>query len=126
MFLTVRQGNKRAARKTQANSKTIGNHQRTMSIHLFYYNACRKHESIGKLTPLHKLGITDKPWSLLDVVEMTERFLKKQAATKRRDGERAFEKAFAKWESPKAPLSTTPKKPVTPWYLEGWDGDSTD
>lgn len=91
-FLTVRQGNKRCARKTLAYSKKWENHRLFMSIHLFVYNMVRKHETI-KDAPAVKLGVIDKRWSLEDVVRMTDRYLKKKTDAQ-------FEAAFAELEKP--------------------------
>jgi IS1 family transposase len=111
-FLTMRQGNKRCARKTLAYSKSWDNHALTASIHIFVYNLVRKHETT-KQTPAQALGITDRRWTLEDVVAMTEAYLKGQEAA-------AFEAAFAGFTTqPKAvrvyELKTAP---LTPWYLD--------
>ncbi|MBL9144015.1 MAG: hypothetical protein JNM99_10085 [Verrucomicrobiaceae bacterium] len=61
-FLTMRQGNKRCARKTLAYSKDWDNHALTASIHIFVYNLVRVHETLKK-TPAVALGIVDKRWT---------------------------------------------------------------
>ena len=125
LFLTVRQDNKRCARKTQANSKKIENHQAVMSVHLFVYNVCRKHESI-KTAPLHELGIIDKPWSLEQVVGMTDQYLRTREEA---EFEAAFNgkpqesvSRFAKWKPRIGPRTYKPRKPLTPWYLDPESG----
>lgn len=115
MFLSVRQGNKRCARKTQANSKKLENHQRVMSIFLFTYNLCRKHETT-KETPMQTLGITDSAWSLLDVVEMVDEFRAEKMKDKRKADDAVFADAFANWEPRKTPETYEPQKAATPWY----------
>lgn len=86
-FLTMRQNNKRCARKTLAYSKDWDNHALTSSLHIFVYNLVRKHETL-KTTPAMALGIVDRRWTLEDVVAMTATYwtAKENAA---------FEKAFS-------------------------------
>lgn len=111
-FLTMRQGNKRTARKTLAYSKSWDNHALTASIHIFVYNLVRKHETT-KTTPAMALGIVDRRWTLEDVVAMTDAFLKGKE-------EAAFEAAFANFTTrPKArrTYTPTPKDQIpAPWY----------
>lgn len=115
-FLTVRQGNKRSARKTLAYSKEWENHALMTSIHIFIYNMVRKHETT-KTAPAVSLGLIDRPWSLEDVVEMTDRYLK-------RVDEEAFERAFAEKFStePKSLRTYKPEMPKIPWYLDPESG----
>lgn len=112
-FLTVRQGNKRCARKTLAYSKSWDNHALTASVHIFIYNLVRRHETT-KQTPAQVLGIADKRWTLEDVVAMTERYLKAQE-------DAAFEQAFANASTsvkPRVQRVYEIKAPLTPWYLD--------
>ncbi|MDF1811418.1 MAG: hypothetical protein P1V20_04370 [Verrucomicrobiales bacterium] len=115
-FLTMRQGNKRTARKTLAYSKDWENHRLTTSLHIFIYNMCRKHESL-KCTPAEKLGVIAKAWKLDDVVDMTDRYLKRKE-------DEAFEAEFAKQfgTDPKPRLTWEPEEPKTPWYLDPESG----
>lgn len=114
-FLTMRQGNKRVARKTLAYSKSWDNHALTASIHCFVYNMVRKHETTKK-TPAQALGIVDRRWTLEDVVEMTDRYLKAQE-------DAAFEAAFSDFAvKPRARMVYEPQVPLTPWYLDPESG----
>lgn len=117
-FLTMRQGNKRCARKTLAYSKSWDNHALTASLHIFVYNLCRKHE-ITKQTPAQALGIVKERWTLEDVVKMTEAYLEAKDAAE-------FEKAFAGFKSePKSQRTYTPTPKhmlLTPWYLDKESG----
>lgn len=110
----MRQGNKRTSRKTLAYSKSWDNHALTASIHIFVYNMVRKHETT-KQTPAMALGITNRRWTLEDVVKMTDVFLKAQE-------EATFEAAFANFNTrPKArrTYKPTPKDQIPlPWYLD--------
>ena len=116
-FLTVRQGNKRFARKTLAYSKKGVNHALTMNIQIFMYNMCRKHETI-KDAPAVKLGVISERWSAEDVVRMAEKYHEEKT-------EAAFEKAFEEmeWSAPeRTPRSYDPQEPKTPWYLDPESG----
>jgi IS1 family transposase len=110
-FLTMRQGNKRCARKTLAYSKNWDNHALTASIHIFLYNLCRVHESL-KTTPAVKLGVVERRWTLADVVAMTEAYVKRKE-------EDAFEDAFSVFTvTPSSQRVWQPQKPLIPWYLD--------
>ena len=111
-FLTMRQGNKRCARKTLAYSKTWDNHALTASIHIFVYNLVRKHETT-KTTPAMMLGIVDSRWTLEHVVDMTDAYMKAQEV-------RQFESVFA--TRPTALWTWEPVAPKTPWYLDPESG----
>ena len=114
-FLTMRQGNKRCARKTLAYSKLWDNHALTASIHIFVYNLVRKHEALKGQTPAQALGVVGERWTLEDVVAMTERHLDAKE-------EAAFESAFAGFTmAPKVAKTyqPTPKAELLiPWYLD--------
>jgi IS1 family transposase len=114
-FLTVRQENKRYARKTLAYSKLWENHRAATSVHLFIYNFVRKHEAL-KTTPAVALGITNHRWTLEEVAEMTDRYLRAQ-----QDAE--FESAFETFGlKPKAARVYPRGTPKTPWYLDPESG----
>ena len=112
VFLTVRQSNKRCARKTLAYSKTYENHAATASIQTFIYNLCRKHTSLAGDTPAQVLGIVDRRWTLEDVVKMADSHESKKENA-------AFEMAFASYEfKPRNDRAVRPLQPLTPWYLD--------
>lgn len=116
VFLTVRQSNKRCARKTLAYSKTYENHAATASIQTFVCNLCRKHTSLEGKTPAMALGIVDRRWTLEDVVSMADKHEAiKENAT--------FETAFASYEfNPRNDRAVRPLQPLTPWYLDAASG----
>lgn len=115
-FLTVRQSNKRCARKTLAYSKKWDNHALMASIHIFVYNMVRKHETL-KTTPAVALGIVNRKWDLLDVIAMTDEFLRNRENAA---FEAAFESKFA--VRPLSSLTYEPQKPKVPWYLDPESG----
>ncbi|MBN2316316.1 MAG: IS1 family transposase [Sedimentisphaerales bacterium] len=67
--LTVRMQNRRFTRLTNAFSKKWANHEHAIALHYFYYNFCRKHQSIGT-TPAVAAGITEKVWTIHDFVNL--------------------------------------------------------
>ncbi|MDZ4323311.1 MAG: hypothetical protein U1A05_04420 [Alphaproteobacteria bacterium] len=99
-FLTMRQSNKRKARKTLAYSKRWDNHAFTTSIQIFTYNLCRVHESL-KRTPAMEMGIVARRWSMDDVVSMTDAYWQAKETN-------TFEAAFAAL-SPRSMTSATIK-----------------
>ena len=115
-FLTTRQSNKRLSRKTLAYSKRWDSHALFTSVQTFVYNLCRKHETTGK-TPAMALGLTERRWSLEDVVTMTDAYLKAQENVA---FDLAFKSQFA--ETPRARRTFAPKAPLTPWYLDPESG----
>jgi IS1 family transposase len=69
--LTMRMSMRRFTRLTNAFSKKIENHVAAISLHFMYYNFCRNHSTI-KTTPAIAAKLTDKTWSLEDVINMTD------------------------------------------------------
>ncbi len=112
-FLSMRQGNKRCARKTLAYSKDWQNHALMASIYNFVYNLVRKHETT-KTTPAMALGIAERRWTLEDVVAMTDAYIAAKEAS-------AFEAAFAGFVTQPTRnyvMEPTPKDKIPlPWYL---------
>ena len=72
-FLTVRQELKRFERKTLGYSKSVEMHKHAVALQFGVYNFVRKHHSLGT-TPVVAAGLEEKPWSLEQVVEMTEAY----------------------------------------------------
>lgn len=70
--LTVRMQNRRFTRLTNAFSKKMENHVHSIALHYFYYNFCRKHQSI-KTTPAVAAGVADHRWTMLEFVELLEK-----------------------------------------------------
>jgi IS1 family transposase len=117
-FLTMRQGNKRCARKTLAYSKSWDNHALSASLHIFVYNLVRRHETT-KTTPAMALGIVDRRWTLEDVVAMTERYLEAQTNL---EFEAAFERSASKPTASRIYEPTPKEELLTPWYLDPESG----
>jgi IS1 family transposase len=69
--LTMRMGNRRFTRLTNAFSKKLENHRHHAAIHFMYYNFCRIHQSL-RVTPAMEAGITDHVWTLEEVVGLIQ------------------------------------------------------
>lgn len=70
--LTLRMGSRRFTRLTNAFSKKTENHAHAIALHYFYYNFCRKHQTI-KTTPAVAMGVADRQITILELVGMIER-----------------------------------------------------
>src|ERR1700756_1452542 len=66
--LSIRMGCRRFTRLTNAFSKRLDNHLAAIALHIAYYNLCRVHETL-RTTPAVQLGITDRVWSLGDLID---------------------------------------------------------
>jgi IS1 family transposase len=69
--LSMRMGNRRLTRLTNAFSKKMANHMHAMSFYFMVYNFVKIHSSI-KTTPAMEAGVTDFLWSMEDIVVMAE------------------------------------------------------
>lgn len=65
--LTMRMSMRRFTRLTNAFSKKLDNHLMAIALYFVFYNFCRIHKSL-RVTPAMAAGITDRLWSLEDVV----------------------------------------------------------
>src|SRR5205823_7152094 len=64
---SLRQWCKRLTRLTYAFSKKWENLNAALALHFAYYNFCRIHRTI-RVTPAMEAGITDRVWSLAELV----------------------------------------------------------
>lgn len=91
--LTLRMGNKRYTRKSNAFSKTLRNHERQLAQWIMYYNYClvssprrRTSDETGEvywekaLTPAMEIGLTDRVWEMSDLLELTDRHLAEKSS----------------------------------------------
>jgi IS1 family transposase len=69
--LTVRMGNRRFTRLTNAFSKKAENHLHSVAIHTMHYNFVRIHTTL-RCTPAMAAGVTAKLWELSDMVKVLE------------------------------------------------------
>jgi transposase-like protein/IS1 family transposase len=64
---SLRQWCKRLTRLTYAFSKSWENLRAALALHFAYYNFCRVHSSL-RVTPAMEAGITDRIWSIADLL----------------------------------------------------------
>jgi IS1 family transposase len=69
--LSMRMGNRRLTRLTNAFSKKMANHMHAMSFYFMVYNFVKIHGAI-KTTPAMEAGVTGFLWSMEDVAVMAE------------------------------------------------------
>ena len=69
--LTMRMHMRRFTRLTNAFSKKVENHAYAVALHFMYYNFVRIHTSL-RVTPAMAAGLTDRLWSLDDIVALIE------------------------------------------------------
>ncbi len=77
--LTIRMGNRRFTRLTNAFSKKLTNHKHSVALTLMHYNFCRIHSSL-RCTPAMEAGISAKVWELSDIVALIDQMEMEKAA----------------------------------------------
>ena len=70
--LTMRMSMRRFTRLTNAFSKKIENHAHSVALHFMYYNFCRQHKSLNKISPAMAAGVTDRLWDIEDIVRLVD------------------------------------------------------
>jgi IS1 family transposase len=68
--LTMRMQMRRFTRLTNAFSKKADNLKAAVALHFTHYNFIRTHGSL-RVTPAMEIGIEKSPWSIRDLIEMT-------------------------------------------------------
>lgn len=71
MNLSIRMQNRRFTRLTNAFSKKLDNHIHALALYFAFYNFVRIHKSL-KVTPAMAAGVTDKLWSMEDIVALVD------------------------------------------------------
>jgi IS1 family transposase len=69
--LSMRMGNRRMTRLTNAFSKKAANHAHMMAIYFMHYNFVRIHQTL-KVAPAMAAGVTSKLWEMSDMVKVLE------------------------------------------------------
>jgi IS1 family transposase len=69
--LTIRMGNRRFTRLTNAFSKKVANHEFAVALTFMHYNFCRIHTSL-RVTPAMQAGIATRVWELSDIVALID------------------------------------------------------
>jgi hypothetical protein len=69
--LTMRMSIRRFTRLTNAFSKKIEKHALSVALHYMHYNFARIHKTL-RISPAMAAGVTDKLWSVADIVAMID------------------------------------------------------
>jgi IS1 family transposase len=69
--LSLRMGNRRFTRLTNAFSKKVENHEHMLALFFCYYNFCRIHQTL-RVTPAMQAGIATHVWELADIVTLLD------------------------------------------------------
>jgi hypothetical protein len=68
--LTMRMAMRRFTRLTNAFSKKLTNHEAAVALHFMHYNFVRIHQTL-RITPAMAAGVTDRLWSVEDIVALS-------------------------------------------------------
>jgi IS1 family transposase len=71
--LSMRMGMRRFTRLANAFSKKLENHAHALSIYFMHYNFVRIHQTL-RVTPAMEAGVTDRLWSLEDMVGIVDQW----------------------------------------------------
>jgi transposase-like protein/IS1 family transposase len=71
--LTMRMQIRRLTRLTNAFSKKFESHKAAIALHFAYYNFCKLHQTL-RVTPAMEAGITDRVWTISEVLEAKDFF----------------------------------------------------
>ncbi len=77
--LSMRMGIRRFTRLTNAFSKKLANHVHALSIYFMHYNFVRIHQTL-RVTPAMEAGVTDRLWTLEDMVGIVDEWEANQKA----------------------------------------------
>jgi len=69
--LTMRMSMRRFTRLTNAFSKKLANLKAAIALHFLHYNYIRVHQTL-RVTPAMEAGLTDHPWSIQELIALTE------------------------------------------------------
>ena len=69
--LTLRMGQRRFTRLTNAFSKKIENHMAAVALFVMHYNFARVHQTL-RVTPAMEAGITDHVWTIEEIVSLID------------------------------------------------------
>lgn len=81
--LTMRMSMRRFTRLTNGFSKKLENHEHALALYFMYYNFVRMHKTLS-MTPAMAAGVTGRLFEMTDIVAITEEYIAKQEAEKRK------------------------------------------
>ena len=67
----MRMSMRRFTRLTNGFSKKVENHEHALALYFMFYNFCRIHQTL-RVTPAMEAGITDRVWSVEELVALCE------------------------------------------------------
>lgn len=70
--LSIRMGNRRFTRLTNAFSKKIDNHLHALALFFLHYNFVRQHKALKGLSPAMAAGLSETLWSMEKIAEAVE------------------------------------------------------
>ena len=85
--LNIRMGMRRFTRLTNAFTKKAENHVHALAVYFVYYNFVRIHMTL-KETPAMAAGVSDRLWSVDDMVKLVEGYEERRALSKKRKAAR--------------------------------------
>lgn len=71
--LTLRMGNRRFTRLTNALSKKLENHCHSIALHFVYFNFCRIHQTL-RVTPAMEAGLTQEIMSVEQLISLIDMY----------------------------------------------------
>jgi hypothetical protein len=69
--LTIRMGNRRFTRLTNAFSKKVENHEHMLALFFCYYNFAKIHQTL-RCTPAMEAGVSTRVWEMSDIVALID------------------------------------------------------
>ncbi len=70
--LSLRMGDRRFTRLTNAFSKKLANHGHVVAIYYLYYNFCRVHQAL-RVTPAMEARLSDHVWGMSELVSLLDK-----------------------------------------------------
>lgn len=87
--LTLRMASKRFARLSNGFSKRLDCHVAAVALYVSFYNLCKTHEAL-RMTPAMALDLTDRAWSIGDLIEAALKAVPPKPTETAPDRRRAF------------------------------------
>ncbi len=112
--LTIRMGNRRFTRLTNAFSKKLENHRHQLAITFMHYNFVRRHMSLKK-TPAQAAGVANHEWTMENVVEMMDAYFEAKLVA---EFNRAFDEKYTPQRTSPKTYAPVVKQAELPWYLD--------